>query len=346
MSSEHRRRILQGGVVALSQFVAGDRLTAQAQTETRRGIFDAHLHIPSDNGTNFQWRLVTRNMAEFVAYLDRCGVRRGVISSSWSNIAQTPEDYRQGSREVAKYAEKYKGRFRGSCVVTPFRIDEALREIEQSHKEYGFVWLGEFCNYMTRYKYDTPEWAEVMRLAARLNLVIQIHATASEMEHLAGSFPDNTIVFPHLGGSRDDIFQRIGIVARHKHTCIDLSGSGIERVGILEKAVMEIGADRVLYGSDFTINEPSAVIARVQNAFLTPADREKILFRNVERLLASAGRAAKASRVGGFDSPDSARPLQNGAFCTPSDMRSSRSRSNSLYRSRQNNSGAEVISTG
>ena len=45
----------------------------------------------------------------------------------------------------------------------------------------------------------------------------------------------------------------------------------------------------MLYGSDFTINEPSAVIARVKNAFLTAEQREQILFRNVERLLARAG---------------------------------------------------------
>ncbi|MBI3472372.1 MAG: amidohydrolase family protein [Candidatus Solibacter usitatus] len=289
MSGFHRRQILRAGVTALADFVFGRPLTPPALAETRRGIFDAHLHIPSDNGENFQWSLVTRNMQEFVAYLDKCGVKRGVISSSWSNKAQTPEDYQQGNREVAKYVDRYKGRFRGSCVITPFRIDEALREIEHCHQEYGFVWLGEFCNYMTGYRYDTPEWAEVMTLAARLNLVIQIHTNVREMEHLAERFPEATIVFPHLGGNRDDIFKRIDIVARHKNTHIELSGSGIERVGILEKAVKEIGADRVLYGSDFTINEPSAVIARVKNAFLTAEDREKILFRNVERLLARAG---------------------------------------------------------
>jgi uncharacterized protein len=290
MSYAHRRQVLTGGVVALANFVSGDPLPAKTQAETRRGIFDAHLHIPSDDGTNFQWSLVTRNMPEFVAYLDRCGVRRGVISSSWSNVAKTPKDYRQGNREVAKYAEQYKGRFRGSCVITPFRIDEALREIEHCHKQLGFVWLGEFCNYMTGYKYESPEWAQVMKLAAELNLVIQIHTNANEMDYLAGRFPENTIVFPHLGGNRDDIFRRIAIVAKHPNTRIELSGSGIERVGILERAVKEIGADRVLYGSDFTINEPSAVIARVRNAFLTPADREKILYRNIERLLAGAGR--------------------------------------------------------
>ena len=49
----------------------------------------------------------------------------------------------------------------------------------------------------------------------------------------------------------------------------------------------------MLYGSDFVINEPSAVLTRVKNAFLTAADREKILFGNVERLLAGAGPAGR-----------------------------------------------------
>lgn len=289
MSYFHRRFTLRAGAVALANFVTGGPLTREAQAETRRGIFDAHLHIPADNGELFQWQAVTRTMPEFVAYLDKCGVRRGVISSARSNTAKTPEDYRAGNREVAKYADRYKGRFRGSCVVTPFRIDEALREIEDCRKKYGFVWLGEFCNYMTGYKYDTPEWAEIMKLAAKLNCVIQIHTNAKEMAYLADKFPGTTIVFPHLGAAQKDIFERIAVVAAHKNAHIDLSGSGIERVGILERAVKEIGADRVLYGSDFTINEPTGVIGRIRNAFLSAEDREKILFRNVERLLARAG---------------------------------------------------------
>ena len=293
--SYRRRGFLRAGLVGLANFVIGEPLSRELVAETRRTIFDAHLHIPSENGQVFQWSVITRTMPEFVAYLDRCGVRRGVrrgvISSARSNMAETPEDYRQGNREVAKYAEQYKGRFRGSCVITPFRIEEALREIEDCHKQLGFKWLGEFCNYMTHYRYDTPEWAEVMKLAAKLRLVIQIHTNVKEMQHLAENFPENTIVFPHLGGSADDIFARIAIIARHKNTCIDISGSGQERVGILEKAVKEIGSDRVLYGSDFTINEPSGVIARVKNAFLTPRDRENILYANVERLLSQVGTA-------------------------------------------------------
>ena len=290
MSSYPRRSIVGAAIVSLARFVKGGPLQQRAMLETRREIFDAHLHTPSENGENFQWNLVTRNMSEFVAYLDKCGVRRGVISAARSNTALKPEDYQAGNREVAKYAERYKGRFRPSCVITPARIDDALREIEVCHSQLGFRWLGEFCNYMTGYKYDTPEWAQVMHLAAKLGMVIQIHTNTQEMRYLAERFPDNTIVFPHFGGSKKDIEERFNIVAAHKNCSMDVSGSGIERVGILEKAVKEIGSDRVLYGSDFTINEPSAVLARIDNAFLTEQDRENILFRNVERLLANAAR--------------------------------------------------------
>ncbi len=128
MSYFHRRELLHAGVVSLGTFVVGNPMPKDLVAESRRGLFDAHLHIPSDNGENFQWSLVTRNMQDFVAYLDKCGVRRGMISSSWSNKAQTPEDYRNGNQEVAKYSERYRGRFRGSCVVTPTFLTPEERE--------------------------------------------------------------------------------------------------------------------------------------------------------------------------------------------------------------------------
>src|SRR5215831_4858732 len=82
MSFYPRRQFLRRSIVSLASFVTGSSLPKEAVAETRRGIFDAHLHIPSDNGEVFQWNLITRTMPEFVAYLDKCGVRRGVISAA------------------------------------------------------------------------------------------------------------------------------------------------------------------------------------------------------------------------------------------------------------------------
>jgi len=43
--------------------------------------FDAHLHCPSESGNVWQWHPVTRTFEEFVHYLDRTGVQRGIINS-------------------------------------------------------------------------------------------------------------------------------------------------------------------------------------------------------------------------------------------------------------------------
>ena len=54
---------------------------------------------------------------------------------------------------------------------------------------------------------------------------------------------------------------------------------------MLEYAVKTIGPDRVLFGSDFAINDPSMVIARIDNAYITDEQRQKILSGNLEALL-------------------------------------------------------------
>src|SRR6185503_10913008 len=109
--------------------------------------FDAHLHCPSESGNVWQWHPVTKTFEEFVSYLDRTGVQRGIINSVRCQQAKTVAEFIAGNREVARYVEKYKGRFLGAAVVNPLFIDEALREIEECRKQFGFAWVGELCNY-------------------------------------------------------------------------------------------------------------------------------------------------------------------------------------------------------
>jgi predicted TIM-barrel fold metal-dependent hydrolase len=108
------------------------------------------------------------------------------------------------------------------------------------------------------------------------------------MEYIIQKFPKATIVFPHFGDSHEsaDIFRRIDLVARNPNCYLDTSGYGHDRVGMLEYAVKTVGAQRVLFGSDFSINDPSTVIARVDHAFIDDAVKQGILAGNLKRLLA------------------------------------------------------------
>lgn len=268
---------------------AKDSKPAKNRAPGPRNVFDAHLHCPSDATDQvWQWHTVTKTFADFVSYLDQTDVRRGIINNVRCQLAKTPRDFIEGNREVARYAEKYKGRFLGACVVNPLFIDEALREMEDCRKKYGMVWVGELCNYTVPYEYSIKQFEQLVDQAVNLNMVLDVHTELEEMEYVIKKFPKATIVFPHFGDEHefDHIFKRIDAVAAHPNTYLDTSGYGHDRVGMLEYAVKTIGPDRVLFGSDFSINCPATVIARVESAFITEEQKQKILSGNVEALLA------------------------------------------------------------
>ncbi len=280
-----RRDFLTQTAAALATASPMSALPKPASAAERRRIFDAHLHCPAESGELWQWRKVTRNFDEFVAYLDRTGVQRGIISSQ---RVGTVAEFRAGNREVARYVEKYKGKFVGSCIVNPRFIDESLREMEECRTKLGFVWVGELCNYMEpSYEYTLKEFDQLVDQSVKLGMALHVHTESDEIHYIAARFPQSTIVFAHFGDDHEgqNIFKRIDAVAANRNCYLDTSGYGHDRVGVLEYAVQKIGPDRILFGSDFSINDPGTVIARIENAFLPEDVKEKILAGNVERLL-------------------------------------------------------------
>jgi uncharacterized protein len=275
-----------GAMKAAGALASPARGAAPASAPVR--VFDAHLHGPAEKGELWQWHTVTRNFDEFVAYLDKTGVERGIVSSQRSQEKGTPAEFVAGNRETARFVEQSKGRFLGSCVVNPQHVDEALAEVEYCRRQLGFVWVGELCNYMAGYEYTIREFELLVRQVVRLGMVLQVHTENNEIDYLVEKFPEATLVFAHFGDEKefDHIFKRIDLVAKHPNCYIDTSGYGHDRMGMLEYAVKTIGPDRVLFGSDFSINDPSTVLARIRNSFLTEEEKAKVLAGNLEALLA------------------------------------------------------------
>jgi len=295
-----RREFLKGGSAAVTGAVIASAVPGEARQAQKEAtapakeaarpmeVFDAHLHCPAASGELWQWYPVTRTFEEFVAYLDRTGVGRGIINSQRCQHNGTPAEFVAGNREVARYVEKYKGRFIGACVVNPLFIDEALREMEECRKQFGFIWVGELCNYMKpSYQYTIKQFEQLAEQTVKLGMVLDVHTEMDEMDYIIERFPKATIVFPHFGDDKEyaDIFKRIDLVAQHPNTYLDTSGYGHDRVGMLEYAVKKIGPDRVLFGSDFSINDPSTVIARIQHSFVTEEQKQKIFSGNLQALL-------------------------------------------------------------
>ena len=232
--------LLFSGVAAASFVAVPEILSKGGSKRDPRGtndspdIYDCHLHSPADSGEEWQWHKVTGTFDDFVKYLDKTGVKRGIINSQRS-FGIKPEEFIAGNREVARNVEKYKGRFLGACVVNPNYIDEALKEIEYCHDQLGFLWVGELCNYMVPYNYSINEFEMLVEHITKLKMVLAIHTEHGEMEYISQKFPDATIAFAHFGDDRefDDIFRRIDMVAINPNFYLDTSGYRHDRVGVL-----------------------------------------------------------------------------------------------------------------
>lgn len=105
---------------------------------------------------------------------------------------------------------------------------------------------------------------------------------------LADVHPGVKLILGHLGNSADgDPTRQVRAVqaSRHGNIWTETSSSKSIWSRIIEWAVAQIGAERILFGSDCPLYATAMQHARVSRAELSQADRELILGRNAVALL-------------------------------------------------------------
>lgn len=254
-------------------------------------IFDCHVHLPSPGLERvWEWQPFTPDLDAAARYLRRCGVDRAIGNSMRGELAKTTEEMVAGNDESAQAAAQYPDMIVPACLVNTNLGEDALAEIRRCREELGMVWIGELCGYASGYAYDTDTFARAATLAGELNMVVQIHSEGwEEMDRICSQFPGVTFVLPHPGDSPNEVQNRCELAAKRRNLYLDLCGHGVQRMGVLDLAVRCAGPDRVLFGSDYTINDPAAIIATVRASYLDDATKDLILGGNTLRLLNERG---------------------------------------------------------
>ena len=106
-------------------------------------------------------------------------------------------------------------------------------------------------------------------------------STPADIADLAGRWPRVRIIMAHLTA---DGHRGVQDVKPHANVYVDTSGSQ-PFSGIVEYGVRELGADRLLFGSDVPGRDFAVQLGRITGASLAEQDRERIFCTNAERLL-------------------------------------------------------------
>ena len=137
---------------------------------------------------------------------------------------------------------------------------------------------------------------KIFEFATRHQAIVLTHSSeqnsqASEFVRLANDFSDVRLILAHIGCGWDgDLTHQVRAIQRSKHGNLyaDTSSARSITPGLIEWAVKEIGAERVLFGTDTPLYHTGMQRTRIDQADLSDADKRLILRDNAVKLFARA----------------------------------------------------------
>ena len=236
-------------------------------------ILDTHAHL----GPWFSTYIHEGEAEGLVRSMDRLGIQATALIA----FDAIGPDMRGGNDRVAEAMRRYPGRFLGYATVDPNEPEGMTRELERCFDLLGFHAVKFHCDTHGR-PADDDNYRPALEYADAHGLCILIHGRITEP--MLKRYPKARFLSAHVGGW-DGRFPNYAVeLSRdYPNLYLDLAASTVF-YGAMEKLVEEAGADRIVHGSDTPLMDPGYQLGRVLAARISPADREKILYRNAARL--------------------------------------------------------------
>jgi len=172
--------------------------------------------------------------------------------------------------------------------IHPHFPDESCQEIERCCGNENVRWIGELAGYVMGYgcEYATENARVIFRLAREYDAVVNFHCNDLDViDQLCKAMPDLKLVLAHPGNGKETFLSRLAKVAEYPNLHLDISGSGIDRYGMLRKAVDVAGKEKLLFGTDYPINNPFIYTQGVLFELLSEAENRALFRDNFLRLI-------------------------------------------------------------
>lgn len=228
-----------------------------------------------------------------------------VVSPLRGLMPRKAADVTAANEEAARHVEQIEGLLQW-VIVDPL----ALQTLDQARQLLGRPKCMGIKIHPKQHGYSIDEQGRtIFQLAAATGAVILSHSGDAgcrpmDFVPLADEFPEVKLILAHLGydgaGHRSlDLHVRAMQACRHGNLLADTSSAQSLTPGLIEWAAHEVGADRLLYGTDSPLYFAPSQRARIDRAGLSDAEKRMILCENARRALPIPDEIAES----GGDSP-------------------------------------------
>jgi hypothetical protein len=249
-------------------------------------VYDCHGHL----GVHPDFPAYKQDLEAIIQVMDLLNIEVLAITSTRACYNDCP----RGNAEVAEALRAYPQRFRGYVTVNPNTPGEALRELER----WGYFHRPPLIKLhpdLHKYPVSGGHYRPVWDFAHQMRAVVLVHTWESDpncgpllLGPIAREFSQAKIILGHSGVTWRGYAQALEVAAETPNTFLDITGSQSHRI-IIERMVAQVGAQRILFGSDMPFLEAAMVLGRVLSARISDGDREKILRKNFLSLIEEDG---------------------------------------------------------
>lgn len=257
-------------------------------------IIDFHTHPFVNEGQNicfYKKDNMASTFEEYMADLERCGISYFAgtpIQIDRYGERPTFEEIRKLNDETLELRERSKGKYIPGFHVHPAYYEQSLKEIRRMEAE-GVGLVGELVPYLmgwNEYSYCCPEVRDLYQAAGEANMVVSLHSDHQDEMDILLDTVKNTIIIGAHPGDKVDFYRHIERMKRCPNYYLDICGAtGVFRTGMMREAINIVGADRIVYGSDYPVCTPGGTLGAVFFEKLTEEEFSKVLYENAARLL-------------------------------------------------------------
>ncbi len=256
---------------------------------------DVHAHYGRYYGgrEDVSDRFMTGDGTVVAARAKQVNIRWTMVSPLLALLPRGKGDAVAGNREAAQVVAETPGLLQ--YVVIDPRLPETYRQAEEMLATPKCVGIK---IHPEEHVYPINEFGEALfEFAAKHGAVVLSHSSeenslAADLVAWANRFPEMKLILAHIGCGWDgDLTHQVrGIHAsRHGNVYADTSSARSITPNLIEWAVSEVGAERVLFGTDAPLYFTAMQRARIDQADLSDAVKRKILCENAERLFDLSG---------------------------------------------------------
>ncbi len=235
--------------------------------------------------------------SELIAAMDASGVDKSVVFGfPWQN----PELFKMHNDYILESVQRDPARLVGFGCFDP-ASSRAAKETERC-LDAGLAGIGELAFYRSGLDDEAlARLTPVMDICRERGRPVLIHTnepvghrypgktpnTLAQIYRLLGRFPENTIILAHWGGGLFFFnLLKKEVKDRFRNTYFDTAASPfLYDVGIYSIAVQIIGAEKVLFGSDYPLLPQSRYLTDMQQAGISSETIARICGLNAAHLL-------------------------------------------------------------